>query len=132
MTLLTLAVSASTRYGLIPSSIYRFLAWFYLLTAFGAALTGSHFVDATTAHIRHASRLMRPAEPDLAARILLTQLWLTTAGLIVLSLRPPPEALRQAGLCLGNVDTASIAWPALMTGGVACFGAMTYATIKAL
>lgn len=141
--LATLLVYLAARSGLIaptlvcpnvevlPSSVSPLLTWFYLLTAIGIALTSGRFVDFTAAHIRRASRLMRPVEPDDATKALLVQLWLTAIGFAILTLRPPPHAWIEVGRYFGGACTASIAWPGMMSIGLACFGANAHAARKA-
>ncbi|PSH61696.1 hypothetical protein CU102_26650 [Phyllobacterium brassicacearum] len=143
--LATLLVFLAARSGLIaptlaeicpnaeasPSSVSPMLTWVYLLTAIGIALTSGRFVDFTAAHIRRASRLMRPVEPDHATKALLVQLWLTAIGFAILVLRPPPHLWIEAGRYFGGACAASIAWSAVMSIGLACFGANAHAARKA-
>jgi hypothetical protein len=86
-----------------PSSVSPLLTWIYLLTAVGIALTSGRFVDFTAAHIRRASRLMRPIEPDHVTKALLVQLRLTAVGFAILVLRPPPDVWIEMGR---NLETA--------------------------
>lgn len=142
-TVATLMVFSAARHGLIaptlvcpdteqlPVSVPSLLTWIFLLTAIGIALTSGRFVDFTTAHIRRASRLMWPAEPDRATKTLLGQLWLAAMGFAILALRPPPHVWIEAGGYLGPGCTASIVWPGVMSIGLACFGANAHAARKA-
>ena len=114
-----------------PTSVSPPLTWIYLLTAIGIALTSGRFVDFTAAHIRRASRLMRPAEPDHATKSLLVQLWLAAIGFAILTLRPPPHVWIETGRYWGLGCTASIIWPGAMSIGLACFGANAHAARKA-
>lgn len=143
--LATLLVFLTARSGLIaptlaevcpnviafPFSVSPLLTWIYLLTAIGIALTSGRFVDFTAAHIRHASRLMRPAEPEHATKVLLVQLWLAAIGFAILMLRPPPHVWIEAGRNFGADCVASIAWSGVMSIGFACFGANAHAARKA-
>lgn len=115
-----------------PTSIFRLLIWVYLLTALGVALTSARFVDFTAARIRRASRLMRPTAPDYGAKTLLVQLWLAAIGFAILALRSPPDSFIEASRYFGFTCAASIAWPGLMSIGVASFGANAQAARKAL
>jgi hypothetical protein len=142
--LATLLVFLAARFGLIaptlvcpkvevlPSSVSPLLTWIYLLMAIGIALTSGRFVDFTAAHIRRASRLMRPVEPDHATKALLVQLWLTAIGFAILTLRPPPHLWIEAGHYFGGACAASIAWSGVMSIGLACFGANAHAARRAL
>jgi hypothetical protein len=103
------------------------LRWIYLLIALGAALTSNRFVDFTAARIRHASRLMRPTDPDHATKTLLTQLTLASIGFSVLALRPPPDLLTAVGDYLGRGCVTSIAWSGAMSVAAAGFGANAHA-----
>jgi hypothetical protein len=114
-----------------PSSILPLLPWIYLLTAIGIVLTSGRFVDFTAAHIRRASRLMRPAEPEHATKALLVQLWLTAVGFAILVLRPPPHVWIEVGRYFGASCAASIVWSGMMSIGLACFGANAHAARKA-
>ncbi|CAN7679902.1 hypothetical protein LJR231_005470 [Phyllobacterium sp. LjRoot231] len=143
--LATLMVFLAARSGLIaptfaeicpnfeasPSSVSPLLTWIYLLTAIGIALTSGRFVDFTAAHIRRASRLMRPVEPEHATKALLVQLGLTTIGFAILTLRRPPHVWIDVGHYFGAACAASIAWSAMMSIGLACFGANAHAARKA-
>ncbi|MBB3146716.1 hypothetical protein FHS21_003132 [Phyllobacterium trifolii] len=115
----------------LPASVSPLLTWIYLLTAIGIALTSNHFVDFTAAHIRRASRLMQPAEPDHASKALLVQLWLAAIGFAILTLRSPPHAWIEVGRYYEGACAASIAWSGGMSIGLACFGANAHAARKA-
>ena len=140
--LATLLVFLAARFGLIaptlvcpnvevlPSSVSPLLTWIYLLTAIGIAMTSGRFVDFTAAHIRRASRLMRPVEPDHATKALLVQLWLTAIGFAILTLRPP-HAWIEVGRYFECACAASIAWSGVMSIGLACFGTNAHAARKA-
>lgn len=117
--------------GSLPSSVSPLLTWIYLLTAIGIALTSGRFVDFTAAHIRRASRLMQPAEPDHATKALLVQLWLAAIGFAILTLRPPPDVWIEMGRNFGDACAASIVWSGAMSIGLACFGANAHAARKA-
>jgi hypothetical protein len=140
----TLVALLSARHGLIApalldvspdpdfqsDAIFPFLIWVYLLTALGVALTSDRFIVLTAARIRHASRLMRPTEPDHAAKTLLVLLWLTAIGFAVMALRSPPYPLLEAARSIGCTCAASIAWSGLMSIGAASFGANTQAASR--
>lgn len=142
----TLIVILSARHGLIiiapPSAsstsdspaiaVVPLLKWIYLLTAFAAAMSSHASVDCTAARIRQASRSIRPTEPDLATKILLSHLWVAAIGFAILTLRSPPESLVEAGRYWGCSCAASILWSGTMSIGIASFGANAQAASKAL
>ena|ERR1700686_136957 len=111
-------------------AIFPLLIWVYLLTALGVALTSDRIVDLTAARIRHASRLMRPTEPDHAAKTLLVLLWLTAIGFAIMALRSPPYPFLEAGRYIGCTCAASIAWSGMMSIGAAGFGANAQAASR--
>ncbi len=95
----------------------------YLVTAVGVALTRNRFVDLTAARIRAASYRMHPLEPARAANTLLICLWFTAFGLAALTLGPPPSFLIELEWRFGPFKAAPIIWSAMMSVGVAAFGA---------
>jgi hypothetical protein len=123
-----LAVSPDSDFQ--SDAIFPLLIWVYLLTALGLALTCDRFIFLTAARIRHASRLMRPTEPDHAAKTLLVLLWLTAIGFAVMALRSPPYPLLEAARYIGCTCAASIAWSGLMSIGAASFGANAQAASR--
>jgi hypothetical protein len=114
------------------NSILPLLRWIYLLIALGVALTSDRFVDFTAAHIRLASRLISPADPDHATNSLLTQLALSSIGFSALALRPPPEPSIAAARSLGFEWLASPAWSGIMSMAAASSGANAQAARRAL
>lgn len=109
-----------------------FLAWVYLLTAFGVALTSASFVDINANRIRHASFLIDKDSPLNATRGLLAQLGVTVVLLLIEALNSPPSFLVDAGQSLGNVGAARLIWTGIMSVGIASFGATARATWKAV
>jgi hypothetical protein len=112
-------------------SITTLLQWLYLLTAVGLALTTNRFVNLTGARIRSASRAMKPSDPDGAANNLLGWLWFTAFGFAALTLGPPPSFITELGWTMGYFDAAPIIWSAIMSVGVAGFGANAQAAAQA-
>lgn len=108
------------------------LSWSYLLTAANSALTNRQVADSTAARIRDASRRMCPTTPHQVIKKLMVHLWLAAAGLAVLTLLPAPAILVVATGHLGCEATAAVGWPALMSIGVAYFGANARAAQRAL
>lgn len=118
--------------GGLNSRSIAILRWVYLLTSVGVALTGNRVVDATAARISHASRLMRPIEPDHATKTLLVQLSFTAIGFAIAALTSPPDLLVEGARHLGCSCIAFISWPATMSIGTAGFGANALAAGTAL
>jgi hypothetical protein len=108
------------------------VGWIDLLIAIGVALTGTPFVEATAIRIREASRRLRPTEPRLAAKILLSQLCIASAGFAILGTRMPPVDLIEVAETFGCGAAALFVWPGIMSIGVAVFGANAHAAAKAL
>ena len=114
------------------SSFATFVGWIDLLIAIGVALTGTPFVEATAICIRDASRRLRPTEPHHAAKILLAQLCVASAGFAILATRLPPFDPIEVAETSGCGAAALFAWPGIMSIGVAAFGANAHAAAKAL
>ncbi len=143
--IVTLFLSRLTSYGLIGrdalttcNGIEAFgmstprLTWAYLLVATGLALSRSQSIDLTAERLRHASHLMRLARPEHTLMALVVQLGLSTILFAVFTLRTPPEPLTDVASYFGCASAASVIWAAAMSIGVACFGASTHATLRAL
>jgi hypothetical protein len=107
------------------------LKWAYLLSAVGLASTKHWFVDLTALRIHRAIRLLDPSHPEEAINALLVCLWMTTAGFAALTLSSPPTYLNELGWHLGAFDAAPIIWSAIMSVGVASFGAIAHAASQA-
>ena len=137
----TAAVTIAFRYGLVipasgaaesePQSAPRLLLWSDLLLAFGIALTRNRFVDETAVRIREAARRFYPPAPDHACKTVFVQLWVASAVLAVLALRPPPGLLIEAADTLGWSAAAMLIWPGVISVGVAAFGANAHAAGRA-
>ena len=105
------------------AALLPFLTWLYVLSAVGASLTRTRFVDVTSMQIERASRAMNPVRPDHAARILLVQLAIPAIGCLIVALRPPPGML--IDLCehmFGVPLLASMIWPGALSVLTAGFG----------
>jgi hypothetical protein len=103
----------------------------YLVIAVGLASTKHRFVDVTARHIRDASRRLHPSGPDHAVDTLLVCLLMAAIGFAALTLRSPPAFLTGFGWRFGASDAAPIIWSAIMSVGVASFGANAHATAQA-
>jgi hypothetical protein len=118
--------------GLLWNPIAPLISWANLLTAFGVIFTNNRHIEITAAHIRHGSRLLNPIAPDQAAIALLVQLWLASVGFVIFVLGPSPDFFIEVGDRLGCASVASIAWPGMMSIGLAGFGANARAAHRAL
>ena len=135
------SVTIAFRYGLVipasgaaelePQSASCLLLWSDLLLAFGIALTRNRFVDETAVRIRESARRFYPPAPDHVCKALFVQLWLASAGLAVLALRPPPGLLIEAADALGWSAAVMLIWPGVISVGVAAFGANAHAAGRA-
>ncbi len=115
----------------IVSHTTSLLKLVYLVMAVGLASTKHRFVDVTAMRIRGACRFMHPTGPDRAVDILLVCLWMTAAGFAALTLGSPPTFLVEFGWYFGGFDAAPIMWSAIMSVGVASFGANAHAAAQA-
>jgi hypothetical protein len=142
VTLVSCLVSVSTLRALVvPATnattpaellyIYSPLKWLFLLLAVGIVLTDTKYVAFAATRIRHASRLMKPTIPDHAANTLLVLVALPTAGFAILTLRQPPDFVLELSSYFGHSGRIWITWSALMSVGVAFFGAISHAAWRA-
>jgi hypothetical protein len=86
-------------------------------------------VDLTARRLKDGFRRLSPRDPYRAASSLLVQLSLTSIGLAVLAIRPPPGFVLSLGSTLGSAGYGALAWPATMSIGVAAFGANAHAAL---
>ena len=61
----------------------------------------------------------------------MSRLFLAAIGFVALILQPPPETLVDVGRHVGFGWAVLIGWPAMMSIGLACFGANAQAALKA-
>lgn len=108
------------------------LAWSFLLTAMGCALTHDSFVDITAERMRRASQNMRPSSPKFASRLLLTRCSIAAAALAVAGLTGPPVLVNGVWCRAECGRFIQIVWPAVFSIGVATFGASAHAAYRAL
>src|SRR5262249_55732146 len=94
-----------------------------LLTAFGVILTNHRYTEIIAMRISCASRLLNPAKPDQAAKILRAQLWLTSIGCMIFVPKPPQDFVVRLQDYLGYDWVGSFGWPGLMSIGLESFGA---------
>ena len=102
-----------------------------VLTAIAVISTCDRSSLQTADSIRRASRLMNPADPNRAADILQSLLWIPTAGFAILTLAPPPSVLIEACNCIGLSWVVGISWPGVMSICMAAFGANARAASRA-
>ena len=113
-------------------AVLQYLKWGYLLTACGVAFTSHRNIEITASRIRHGSRAMWPAEPDRAAKVLLSLLFVSAAASAVCALSSPPTLLMAIGRQFACACAASFIWSGILSIGVASFGANARAAKKAL
>jgi hypothetical protein len=109
-----------------------FLTWGYLLMAAGFALTSDQSIDITASRIYRGSYLMQLVAPKHALKALVAQFGVAAVLFAILGLRPPPQSIIVVAQYLGCGSAASVIWAAVMSVGVACFGASTHAVLKAI
>ena len=108
------------------------LAWAYLLTAIGCALTHDRFVDMTADRMRLASRNMRAWSPTFASRVLFVQCSIAAATLAATGLTVPPILMSKVWCSADCGWLIQILWAALFSVGAATFGASAHAAYRAL
>ena len=101
------------------------------LTAIAVISTCDRSSLQTADSIRRASRLMNPADPNRAADVLQSLLWIPTAGFAILTLTPPPSVLIEACNCIGLSWAVGISWSGVMSICMAAFGANARAASSA-
>lgn len=122
-------VAGATGASVVGASIE--LAWVDVMIALCIAFLRTRSVRLTAASLRIGFRKIKPTDPEDAANTLLVPLFLTAAGCALLAVREPPRSLLGIGLLLGNAGYGLVAWPAIMSVGVAAFGANAHAALLA-
>jgi hypothetical protein len=87
-----------------------------------AVVTSSH-------SLRDGLRRIAPDNPEEAATSLLVQLLLAAGGFAVLAVRSPPGFVMSLGVQVGSSGYGFLAWAAVMSVGVAVFGATAHAVL---
>lgn len=108
------------------------LAWSFLLTAMGCALTRDRSVDITADRMRLASQNMMPSSPTAASKILFTQCSIAAAALAVTGLIDPPILMSKVWCSTECGWLIRVAWAALFSLVAATFGASAHAAYRAL
>jgi hypothetical protein len=103
-----------------------------ILTAVFLSLIRNRHVEITAARLREACWQMNKSKPDRVAIALLTQLILAAAGCAVLTMKMPPSLLLKMGTNIGGAGYGGAIWPAVMSIGIAIFGANAHAAALAL
>ncbi len=103
-----------------------------LLTAVVLSLVRNRHVEITAARLREACRQMNKSNPDRVAVMLLTQLVLAAAVCAILAMKMPPTLLLKVGASFGGAGYGGAIWPAVMSIGIAIFGANAHAAALAL
>lgn len=113
-------------------AVLQYLKWGYLLTACGAAFTRHRHIETTASRIRLGSRAIWPAEPDRAAKVLLSLLFVSAIASAVCALNSPPTLLIAIGRQFTCACAASLIWSGTLSIGVAGFVANARAAKRAL
>ncbi len=100
-----------------------------VLLAACIAMLRTRAVTRSAGHLASGFRRLSPRNPDRAAAALISQLLLALFGFAALALRPPPDWFQIVAAPFAGSLRGSLAWPALMSIGVAAFGAITHAAI---
>ncbi|WP_141237217.1 hypothetical protein [Sphingopyxis sp. GW247-27LB] len=106
------------------------LTWSYLLLAVNSAILPKHLIASTAAQIRLITRRLSPMNPNKEAIELSSMLWLAAISDGVLTVTPPPALLLTVSGYFRCSTAGAIGWVALMSIGVAFFGANGLAARK--
>ena len=109
-----------------------FLTWGYLLMAAGFALTSGQSIDIIASRIFRGSYLMQLVDPKHGLKALVAQFGLAAVLLAILGFRAPPYPIIVIVQYFGCGSAASVIWTALMSVGVACFGASAHAVLRTI
>jgi hypothetical protein len=112
-------------------SIASLLPLIYVVFAAGVALTKHRYITLTSTRIREISRLTSSSEPDRAAGTLAICLFFASIGCASFALQPPPAILAGMDWHFGAHAAGPMLWSALMSLGVASFGANAHAAVEA-
>jgi hypothetical protein len=127
--------AATTSHGIgtsLPDAVTSLLAWMYVFTAAGCALTSDRFLLGTAERMRTAARLMSPTNPTLATKIVFAQCSIGAAALAVSCLTSTPPLIDEFGRFIGSAWLGQLVWPALSSVGAATFGALAHAAYRGL
>jgi hypothetical protein len=116
----------------LSSAKVSLFAWSCVLVAVGLALTISQSTHLTAIVMLRASHFKRHAASKPALMMVVVQFGLAAILLSILAIRRPPHPIVVIAEMFGVGSSASLAWPALMSLGVAGFGATAYAGVKAI
>lgn len=116
----------------LSSAKVSLFAWICVLVAVGLALTISQSTHLTAIVMLRASHFKRHAASKPALMMVVVQFGLAAILLSILAIRRPPHPIVVIAEMFGVGSSASLAWPALMSLGVAGFGATAYAGVKAI
>jgi hypothetical protein len=100
--------------------------------ALGLALTSNRSIDITASRIQRGSRIVRLGSPQHILMSLIAQFGLAAILFAIFALQTPPNAIISVGKYFGFPGTVSILWTAVMSVGVASFGASAHAAVKAI
>jgi hypothetical protein len=124
--------SAADKAEILSLSAMRLFTWAALLVALGLALTSNRSIDITASRIQRGSRIVRLGSPQHILMSLVAQFGLAAILFAIFALQAPPNAIVSISDYFGFSSAASIIWTAVMSVGVASFGASAHAAVKAI
>ena len=113
-------------------SAWTFLNWAYLVAAVGLAITSGEHIDETAESMKQAARSGRLGRSELVLECLLAQSGICSVMFAVVMLWGAPSPLVDTARHFGFASAAPVIWAALMSIGVASFGATAQAAYKAI
>lgn len=125
-------LSVTSKPEILPLSAMRLFTWAAVLVALGLALTSSRSIDITTSRIQRGSRFLRLGPSQHILMTLVVQFGLAAIPLAILALQAPPNAIISVGHHFGFPGAVSIIWTAVVSVGVASFGATAHAGVRAI
>jgi ABC-type Na+ efflux pump permease subunit len=119
--------SASNKTEVLSAT--QLLPWAALLVALGLALTSNRSIDITASRIQRRSRMLRSPQHILMS--LVAQFGLAAILFAIFVLQAPPNVIISVGYYFGfPAEAVSIVWTAVMSIGVASFGASAHAACQ--
>lgn len=118
-----LTISSSGRLEVSPA-----LAWSYLLLATNSAILPNTVIESTAARMRLFARRLAPTNPNKELEELSSMLWLAAISDGILTVAPPPAVVLIVTGYFRCSAAGAIGWVALMSIGMAYFGANALAS----
>jgi hypothetical protein len=124
-----LPVETDAATGAMGINYAALIAWCDILIAVCLSMIRTRQVEVTALRLRNGFRRVSPRDPARAASSLLVQLSLASISFAVLATRAPPAFVLSIGSTLGSAGYGALVWPAIMSIGVAAFGANAHAAL---